>query len=1370
MKRKIISIVLLLSFVIGLTGTGIQASAQDEPMLGSPVAAVKTSNISAFTDTPRQWKFEQVSDTEDIVYRIYNKITQNYLTASNISGTWSLTMKARSDGADAKNQYWIFQPAAYSGCSYLYNIGAGEAGGSAQLFFEDANDAGTEILPVGLTATIGKGGAHLQLDDNTVKVPVADEYYSICTISWYARTFIVMEQKSSYDFDDAVVGESHPDFPAQASNDLQFARVSNKRATSGMNSLWICDNYTGEASVVQHSFAPTDQLTVEFALFPESYSPYCYSIALASAVSSPAYADAIHMLYFYYDGSVKYMTSSYGSVDIFPAGTVKKGEWNSIKIAADINGITNLYINDSAAATVGVAFGAEQYTTLRFASAGGTTTGDSYFIDDLTIVNRYDDTPITKVITRQSSFYDFEDGTVDSEYDDFVFNGINNDEMYAKISSAQSKSGTKALNILDNTASGTALVTHTVMPTKELSVVFDIFPQTIYSGQYGGYCLVLSQEGGTINHMYLFHDGSVGCYDTSAEDGVKILLPAGTVKIGEWNKVAVSASITEGTKISVNNSPFADVSVWNALDYYSYIGISSSGWTAKGDNLFIDDMFISTDSEDVLAQLNKNPVANNIFLSCEKNTSVSGTFHATDENGDALTYTIIMQPANGTVTVEGGSFLYTPDKDYVGRDMFWYAAKDRFGKSNTAAVEVTIQGMNEEAVYCEGRFTIDSTTPEYDMQFPFVYKFGQHIFVSYSEAGDVSNVGLKRSVKISHDNGLTWNTKSSSSNMYFTSMFEKDGIIYGIDYEPYLETDESGTYERMTYWTTSDFGETWTRHEGRVNAPEGLAFQQFYANGSLYFHRDMMVMDDGSVQGCMYGQWTNTENGQTEYGCVWVKSEDNANTWEIVSIIAKGRAEGTFTHWENFCEPQVTRVKDGSLLCVMRTGSYGPMYMSRSFDDGMTWSEPTTLPGLSREQAYSIDPQLLLMENGVLAMAYGRSGALLAFSLDGSGYNWDYYYEVYTGTTEGMCGIVETEPGRLLYVADQGRKGTSEPRIWGAFIQVQLEPQNFSDIAQDIAAKKLEITQAQGSEGISPATGINALTDNSLSTVYIPNIPEGTTKDSSVPNHSVVLDMGEVKELQSVVVRHQFASVWKYKIEVSVNGSDWIIYADKTNNNTGLQNSRDNGNINARYVRYTVTGNQLLDCYNKSVNYAIHNYISIAEIELYGEDVQTLLFTDAATGVMVEANRGVLPADAQLRVKKDILDFNEIGSELFIKNFASVNISFIKDGKEIQPKGKVRITIPVSSAFDLSQLEVYRIIENGDKTSVPFRIEERNVVIETEHLGVYALVEKAVTPTSPPQQKPSDTGDSSLILPYILLLFGLGGSAVFVQWKKRKLR
>ena len=59
------------------------------------------------------------------------------------------------------------------------------------------------------------------------------------------------------------------------------------------------------------------------------------------------------------------------------------------------------------------------------------------------------------------------------------------------------------------------------------------------------------------------------------------------------------------------------------------------------------------------------------------------------------------------------------------------------------------------------------------------------------------------------------------------------------------------------------------------------------------------------------------------------------------------------------------------------------LYMTTSSDSGKTWSDPRPIPG-----ARSVCPRLLLLDNGVLALSFGRlyrpkQGNALMFSADG---------------------------------------------------------------------------------------------------------------------------------------------------------------------------------------------------------------------------------------------------------------------------------------------------------------------------------------------------------------------------------------------------
>lgn len=118
----------------------------------------------------------------------------------------------------------------------------------------------------------------------------------------------------------------------------------------------------------------------------------------------------------------------------------------------------------------------------------------------------------------------------------------------------------------------------------------------------------------------------------------------------------------------------------------------------------------------------------------------------------------------------------------------------------------------------------------------------------------------------------------------------------------------------------------------------------------------------------------------------------------------------------------LARVADGSLLTVMRTGGgyerQYPMYQARSLDNGLTWRAPETLG------VYSVDPDLCLMSNGLLACSFGRPTMEIMFSPDGSGYTWRQPRTVFTGSSTCYSGLREVAPGRLLLVFDSNHAGS----------------------------------------------------------------------------------------------------------------------------------------------------------------------------------------------------------------------------------------------------------------------------------------------------------------------------------------------------------
>ncbi len=114
----------------------------------------------------------------------------------------------------------------------------------------------------------------------------------------------------------------------------------------------------------------------------------------------------------------------------------------------------------------------------------------------------------------------------------------------------------------------------------------------------------------------------------------------------------------------------------------------------------VETMNVTPTSEDVTG--NRAPVAENLALSTYRGVTVGGDFRAVDPDGDLLTFRLAAEPFKGSVTVEGGTFLYTPAEGRRGRDSFTYVAEDASGAvSAEATVTVQIQKQATKLSYAD---------------------------------------------------------------------------------------------------------------------------------------------------------------------------------------------------------------------------------------------------------------------------------------------------------------------------------------------------------------------------------------------------------------------------------------------------------------------------------------------------------------------------------------------------------------------------------------------------------------------------------------------------------------------------------------------
>jgi PKD repeat protein len=93
--------------------------------------------------------------------------------------------------------------------------------------------------------------------------------------------------------------------------------------------------------------------------------------------------------------------------------------------------------------------------------------------------------------------------------------------------------------------------------------------------------------------------------------------------------------------------------------------------------------------------VNDAPFAVPLSLEVAEDTPLPITLAATDADGDALSYTIVVPPAHGALNGTPPSVTYTPAPDYSGPDDFAFRASDGQLESATALVSISVTPVND---------------------------------------------------------------------------------------------------------------------------------------------------------------------------------------------------------------------------------------------------------------------------------------------------------------------------------------------------------------------------------------------------------------------------------------------------------------------------------------------------------------------------------------------------------------------------------------------------------------------------------------------------------------------------------------------------
>ena len=197
--------------------------------------------------------------------------------------------------------------------------------------------------------------------------------------------------------------------------------------------------------------------------------------------------------------------------------------------------------------------------------------------------------------------------------------------------------------------------------------------------------------GSLAGHVRVYkYDGSAWTKLGSDIDGEAASDYSGGVSLSsDGTIVAIGAAYNDGTASNAGHVRIYQYngSAWTKLgnDIDGEAGGDWSGWSVS---LSSDGTTVAIGAFDndgtasgaghvrVYNLVNQNaPVASNVSAATVKNTNASIHLVASDEDFDTLTYSIVSNPSNGSVSLSGATVTYTPTTDFSGTDTFTFKAK-----------------------------------------------------------------------------------------------------------------------------------------------------------------------------------------------------------------------------------------------------------------------------------------------------------------------------------------------------------------------------------------------------------------------------------------------------------------------------------------------------------------------------------------------------------------------------------------------------------------------------------------------------------------------------------------------------------------------
>lgn len=122
--------------------------------------------------------------------------------------------------------------------------------------------------------------------------------------------------------------------------------------------------------------------------------------------------------------------------------------------------------------------------------------------------------------------------------------------------------------------------------------------------------------------------------------------------------------------------------------------------------------------------------------------------------------------------------------------------------------------------------------------------------------------------------------------------------------------------------------------------------------------------------------------------------------------------------------------------------------------------------------------------------------------------------------------------------------------------------------------------------------------------------------------------------------------------------------------------------------------------------------------------------------VTMKASIGVIDPNTEMIVNivtdKKALDELKKSLGKDVSKFIVLDISLMLNDANVQPNGKVEISIDIPKGYDVNKLQLFYIDSEGSRYAVEFVVEGNKIVFQTEHFSYYSIAEMKEESSAPP--------------------------------------